>query len=103
MGISLLPPSTEKDAAEGEDPKVVASRINALVLIDDSGLKRMSADELHEKVQKTIELVDKFKEHKTKIYLKKLRNSFQEVNNLLPTGILMKLITGISLLLLLKF
>ena len=52
MGISLLPPSTEKDAAEGEDPKVVTSRINVLVLIDDNDLKKMSSDELHEKVQK---------------------------------------------------
>lgn len=52
MGISLLPPSTEKDAAEGEDPKLVAERINVLVLIDDNDVKKLSAEELQEKIQK---------------------------------------------------
>ena len=52
MGISLLPPSTEKDAEEGEDPKEVSQRVNVLVLIDDSNSTRISKEELHEKIQK---------------------------------------------------
>ncbi len=52
MGISLLPPSTEKDAEEGEDPKEVAERVNVLVLIDDNTVKRIGKEELQEKIQK---------------------------------------------------
>ncbi|MGM5481399.1 MAG: nucleotidyltransferase domain-containing protein [Nanobdellota archaeon] len=43
MGVSLLPPDKDDDKKE---------KINALILIDDSESKKISKEELHEKLQK---------------------------------------------------
>ncbi len=57
MGISLLPPQKDKD---GEPDK---SRINVLVLVDDSDSQKMSKQELKQKlqtiIQKTAEEINK--------------------------------------------
>ena len=68
IGIALLPPKNierEKFRAKEEDDKELApeeieklkNQINVLVLVDDSDSKKMSKEELNEKLNK---IIDKF-------------------------------------------
>ena len=57
MGISLLPPPKPEDLKDEDgkpiDPKTVEDQINVLLLIDDMDAKRLSKEEISEKIQKT--------------------------------------------------
>ncbi|HDP73738.1 MAG TPA: hypothetical protein ENN46_02140 [Candidatus Woesearchaeota archaeon] len=53
LGISLLPPSKDKD------DKIDPNKINVLMLMDDSDTKKMSKQELKEKLTKIIEEIAK--------------------------------------------
>ena len=53
LGISLLPPTMDKDNKPDKD------KINVLVLVDDSNRKKMTEEELEEKLKNVIEKIAK--------------------------------------------